>query len=614
MNMGRKYKSSNLAFPICNCRFRRFQNILFIILIGIIVVLSCIIYDLSSHNAILLDNVTDDVFEQPIIQQSSSVVSPTSHPIPPTSSPRIPKPTTTTTTSTTTTTTTTTTTSTTTPKPTAKPKRTQRIRTRPSIHHNTWTVNWTLAMSPHNLTSENVSSSVIWHNPHYIGQCATQLYPILTNADGLEYLWVHEIMSIEIGTKVWIFATDPSTVFGRKPQPSIWLGLYKSYLICAFNDGTTVVSEEIKFMRRKNLDFIIIICDIPKALQSYVLSSGANTSVGVSLFDSRNRSLNIKYSHKQWMNVTLPVCSTIVVNRGKHIYHSDGTKFKHIIQSDDPITAKKSHFLSACLIVHPSGDKYNQMNTRIVEWIEYGIIMGFDHFYIYDHMYGERSEKEDKFIWDAIYYYIKHGGTVTYIEWPFQPPLIKGQSWIFQYSFINSCLNRFKYDNDYMAVIDVDEYLIPPKKFITVVDVIKHINGVKNKHVNMFVLKCKLATTCPEKLGCEARKYFNSFLERHGCISDDNPPTNPKKYIVNPMAMWYAFVHGIPRWKDDVDNVAEVFTDIGICLHARDHHKAHTFYHNESVDHVIGYLDYAWKHDIKIHPLFDQNRVFCSDE
>ena len=308
------------------------------------------------------------------------------------------------------------------------------------------------------------------------------------------------------------------------------------------------------------------------------------------------------------MNVTIPICSTMVVNRGKHIYQSDGEKFYGLLSSKNPITAKKSHSLSACLMVHPLGDRYDQMNIRINEWIEYGQIMGFEHFYVYDHMDGSR-ENGDKFIWDAVYHYIKHHGKVTYIEWPF--PYSK--PWIFEYSFINSCLNRFKYDNDYIAIVNVDEYIIPPKQFITVLDVLNHINSERKRHVNMFVLKCKMSTTCVEKRGCgdgssNSKVVFSSFLERHSCLSED---ANPKKYIINPMAMWYAFVHGIPRWKDNVDTKAEVFTHIGLCLHASDQYQGRTAYDNDSVDHVVDFLKYAWTHDHEIHPLLDENRRFC---
>ena len=589
--MGRRdrqrFKCPNLA----KCRFKRIQCVIVITMLIIFFIIIFTLRDLYISEQIIENTVHDHTStQQSNVHETRLTPTPTFKPTLKPTLKLTPNPTN---------------------KPTNKPTKHPISPSSAILSSSSWTVNWTLAHSKNNLTSENVSESVIWKNDNYNGYCGTQLYPILTNGNGLEYLWVHDVMSIEMGKKVWIFATDPSAVFKRPTQPSIWLGIYNSYFICAFNDGTTVISEKIKFMRRKNLDFLVIICEIPDLLQSDVLSSDVNTSVGVTLFDSRNRSLNIINNNDnfEWKNVTIPICSTFVINRGKHIYHSDGIKYSKILNGKDPISTEKKHKLSACLIVHPNSDYFNQMNIRIVEWIEYGLIMGFSHFYIYDHIspFDDKRKSNDKFIWDSIYYYIKHKGRVTYVEWPF--PF--SQPWIFQYSFINSCLARFKYDNNYLTVIDIDEYLIPPKRFITVLDVINHINHEKNRNVNMFVLKCKLGTTCAEKLGCH--RYFNSFLERHGCLSDDNPPTNPKKYIINPMAHWYAFVHGIPRWKENVNNIAEVFTDIGICLHARDHHRATSFYHNQSIDHVIDFLAYSWKHEnIKIHPLFDSDhRHFC---
>ena len=91
-------------------------------------------------------------------------------------------------------------------------------------HDDTWTVDWELAASPFNLTAENVSDAVRWKDRHYNGSCRTQIYPILTDAKGFEYLWVHDVMSIEGGTKVWIFAVDPSAVFQRDLGTSLWRG------------------------------------------------------------------------------------------------------------------------------------------------------------------------------------------------------------------------------------------------------------------------------------------------------------------------------------------------------------------------------------------------------
>ena len=91
----------------------------------------------------------------------------------------------------------------------------------------------------------------------------------------------------------------------------------------------------------------------------------------------------------------------------------------------------------------------------------------------------------------------------------------------------------------------------------------------------LFWLKCKLSTTCKTELGCDlSKRKFTNYFQRHRCISDDRPPTDPVKYIVNPSAMWYAFVHGIPRWRDNASGKRRraIPYKNGLCVHMRDHH------------------------------------------
>ena len=590
----------------------------------------------------------------------------------------------------------------------------------------TWHLNWTLILAQSNLTNNNVSEAIRWYNPSYKGYCGSQIYPMLSNASNFEYFWIHDAMTQANGTILWIFATDPSGYIKNrtKIQPKIFLGLYDSYMICAFNDGTTVISENIHFMRRKNLDFMIIICPIPIHLQSIVLNTDKYSTIGVTLFDSRvNRSDNVIFQTTntnantkekipiQWNNVTTSVCSSFVINNGLNIYHNDGyyrfpwignksdeliadeieriknktARHRHITKDQVPqsllpttylekidvverITMQaefdKKYFLSACLIAHDSGDRYGQMNLRIDEWIHYGLAMGIEHFYIYEHLPFNENENEnenedennsnggsgkktpssksskyysilEKYILDDI---------VTYIPWfqAFSKP------WNFQVSFINSCLQRFRYENNYITVIDFDEYIIIPHNLTindhadsaniareknsndndnendnkqkiemavfdyTLADQLKHIINTKF-HTNMFVLKCKLATTCPEDYGCDLKNnVFESFLQRHRCISKDNPPTNPKKYIINPSAIWYAFVHGIPRWKPKINNNA-IFYDTGLCIHARDHHLPFTKFTHPYMQHFVKRFTQMYQapnHD-KVLPFLNNSLQYC---
>ena len=297
--MGKMSKKTH-TFSKCKCRLRRIHYVMAIILFVITITIATLTRQLHIDEPVsiaLIDRA-----------QERSTSNPTTNPSPsPTPSPTLQptdKPTT---------------------SPTVKPSSppTQQPITITSTRRDVtsspaWTVNWTLAASPHNLTAHNVSWAIRWHDPLYTGHCGIALFPKLSNAAGVSYLWVHDVMSIEMASQVWILATDPSAVFARPTQPPLWLGLYKSQLICAFNDGTTLLSQEIKFMRRKNLDFLVVLCDIPSALRQRVLSSAHNTTVGVTLLDSRNRSLNIRDA--LWRNVTLPVCATLVVNRGRHVH------------------------------------------------------------------------------------------------------------------------------------------------------------------------------------------------------------------------------------------------------------------------------------------------------
>lgn len=458
-----------------------------------------------------------------------------------------------------------------------------------------WQVNWDVVFSPNNITDPHC---VKWINKSFTGYCGSQVYPMLANKSGFAYLWVHDVMSIENGTQAWIFATDPSGFLHRRIEPLIFTRLYSSQMLCAFNDGTSVISHEINTMRRKNLDFVIIICDIPKHLQSAVLNTNESSSIGITLFDIRtNRSQFVVDNNGtlQWNNVTIPLCSSFVINNGMSLYRNDGPLYNQVYSSS--INTERKYFLSACLIVHPSGDKNRQITLRIQEWLQYAIMMGWEHFYIFDHLF---QRENDSSIFQNLLPYIQND-IVTYIPW-YQP---YSQPWIFQFSFINSCLKRFQYENNYLSVIDIDEYLIPFSN-MTVSGVLKQM--LTSSQTNMFVLKCKLATTCISEMGCN--HSFQSFVSRHRCISNDTPPTDPKKYIVNPMAMWYAFVHGIPRWKNNVNNVALSFN--GICIHARDHHLPENVEFSPHIENLIKRLHIRLISKEKVKPVLHNKTAFCN--
>lgn len=80
----------------------------------------------------------------------------------------------------------------------------------------------------------------------------------------------------------------------------------------------------------------------------------------------------------------------------------------------------------------------------VKEWLEFHLMLGVDHFYIYD------NESTDC-LKDVLQTYIEKG-IVTYHYWPgrFQ-----------QTNVYDHALHRYKYDTVYMGFIDTDEFLIP---------------------------------------------------------------------------------------------------------------------------------------------------------
>ncbi len=76
------------------------------------------------------------------------------------------------------------------------------------------------------------------------------------------------------------------------------------------------------------------------------------------------------------------------------------------------------------------------------EWMEYHRMLGVDHFYIYD---NESTDDLREFLTEYI-----EQDTVTYQYWT------DGQSEAYQHA-----VDHYKFESKYMAIIDVDEFLVP---------------------------------------------------------------------------------------------------------------------------------------------------------
>ena len=135
-------------------------------------------------------------------------------------------------------------------------------------------------------------------------------------------------------------------------------------------------------------------------------------------------------------------------------------------------TKQKPHFLSACLWASSEfktrGTKHGPITDtaqRLVEWLEFHLLVGFDHFYIYDNSGAHSNTTSLHFVLEQ--QQPAFIGKVTYIYWPSQicnnniPAADSTGERSSQYAAESSCRTRFAPFTEWIISFDTDEYLVP---------------------------------------------------------------------------------------------------------------------------------------------------------
>ncbi len=124
------------------------------------------------------------------------------------------------------------------------------------------------------------------------------------------------------------------------------------------------------------------------------------------------------------------------------------------LQADefDELQLEKKYSVSICAL-------FKNEERYLKEWIEYHKLIGVEHFYLYDNGSRDRS-------FEVLVPYIKEG-SVTLIDWPDFCPMKdpeKPACWVLS-TQLTAYENAAKYvalgDTQWLAFIDVDEYLVP---------------------------------------------------------------------------------------------------------------------------------------------------------
>lgn len=97
----------------------------------------------------------------------------------------------------------------------------------------------------------------------------------------------------------------------------------------------------------------------------------------------------------------------------------------------------KKYNISLCLI-------FKDESVYLKEWIEYHLLIGCDHFYLYNNNSSDNYR-------EVIKPYLKKG-YITLINWPYEKKQIE--------AYID-CFNNFKNETKWIGFIDADEFIVP---------------------------------------------------------------------------------------------------------------------------------------------------------
>ena len=228
----------------------------------------------------------------------------------------------------------------------------------------------------------------------------------------------------------------------------------------------------------------------------------------------------------------------------------------------------------------------------LIDWVELNRELGAQVITLYF-----QNIQEPK-MFQILHPYIS-SGLVEVIDWNLKAPTIpqmhtldNGMSGV-----INKCIYRNMNRVRYLALTDIDEYIVPEQKFLKVPDMMQHLeNMTKSKPVSAYrfhntyyfedpvsVPQVKGASYCPEM---KLPRYFQrtqraTHAEKYG--SD--------KLVVKPTAVNVVQVHYVVNRQKGYEAELEVPNDVGRSNHYRWPYRMPNFTPHEYSDIMGRYVD-----------------------
>lgn len=195
-----------------------------------------------------------------------------------------------------------------------------------------------------------------------------------------------------------------------------------------------------------------------------------------------------------------------IINFGIINYIISSTKCRLVQEKESEILC--DHFFSICAIVKDEGPYFK-------EWLEFHRLMGVEKFYLYDNESTDNTK-------EVLEPYIK-SGLVDYTYWPGK----KQQMVVYA-----DCIRRHKDDTRWLALIDLDEFLLPATD-MSIPSFLKSLpSNISQIVIGWVVYGSSHHLTQPEGLVIENYKYRM-----------DKQLSWAVKSIIKPRLCWRADVH-----------------------------------------------------------------------
>jgi hypothetical protein len=271
----------------------------------------------------------------------------------------------------------------------------------------------------------------------------------------------------------------------------------------------------------------------------------------------------------RWANI--PICTAPKRPPTKQEFklseNNEGGKELSVTNNVKKAAEKKKPFtLSACVwasgTFHTRGGdrKVDDTMARTREWIEYHLMMGFDHIYIYDNTHANSNTTD---LVETLSPFT--AAEVTRIEWPSivcnnnLPAHENTGERSSQYAAESSCRQRYGQYSEWIAAFDTDEYFVPMNKYDDLrgmvtdagkqgTNVLSFLSTRAYPNFN-FMDKFYNGGECgmPDNPRCMKKMGNATFLETYNC--DFVPLPKPdwaeraKKQIYRPDYVLSHFVH-----------------------------------------------------------------------